>query len=315
MSASSLRLNSGYEIPQLGLGTWLSKPGEVGDAVRMALEVGYRHIDCAMAYGNQEEIGHVFRRVFESGKVKREEVFVTSKIWNTFHSYPKATEAVDIMLKELQLSYLDLVLIHWPHGFHEGEGYFPKDDNGKIMYAATDYVETWRALEDAVKAGKVRSIGLSNFNVRQIERIMQHGGVRPAVLQVEAHPYFQQRPLVDWCTKNGIVVTVYSPLANNAHVTRKEGQPNLLEDKTMLDLAKKHHKTPAQIALRWAVQRGTVAIPKSIKRNRLEENFHVWDFQLSDDEMKSMDRLERHLRISTLERDISHPHYPFHESP
>jgi len=314
MAVSSVTLNSGHKIPQLGLGTWLSKPGEVGDAVKIALEVGYRHIDCAMAYGNQEEVGRVFKDVFSSGKVKREDVFITSKIWNTFHSYEKATAAIDIMLKELQIPYLDLCLIHWPMGYFEEDGLFPKDDNGKIIYANTDYVDTWRALEDAVKAGKVRSIGLSNFNIKQIERVMKGATIKPAVLQVEVHPYFAQNTLLEWCKKNGIAVTAFSPLANNAHIFRKEGQPNLLEDKVVVNIAEKHHKTPAQVVLRWAIQRGTIVIPKSTRRARLEENLHVWDFQLTSDDMAAINALDRNWRILTMDRDLSHAHYPFHES-
>jgi len=286
MSVPLLKLNSGHQIPQIGLGTWLSKPGEVGEAVKMALEIGYRHIDCAMAYGNQEEIGQVFNTVFGSGKVKREDVFITSKIWNTFHSYKKATEAIDIMLKELQIPYLDLCLIHWPMGYFEENGLFPKDKNEKIIYADTDYLDTWKAMEDGVKAGKIRSIGISNFNIKQIQRLIDNGTIKPAVLQIELNPYFSQNALLEWCKKQGVIVTAYSPLANNSNIFRKEGQSNLLEDKVILDLAEKYKKTPAQIIIRWAIERKTAVIPKSIKRHRLEENFHVFDFKLSSDDIE-----------------------------
>jgi len=311
MAVPSLKLNSGHSIPQLGLGTWLSKPGEVGEAVKMALEIGYRHIDCAMSYGNQEEIGNVFSSAFGGGKIKREDVFITSKIWNTFHTYEKATAAIDIMLKELQISYLDLCLIHWPQGYLEDNGLFPKDANGKIINANTDYLDTWKAMENAVEAGKVRSIGVSNFNVKQIQRIFEHGTIKPAVLQIEAHPYFSQNNLLQFCKKHGVIVTAFSPLANNAHMFRKEGQPNLLEEKIVLDIAGKHKKTPAQVVIRWAVQRETVAIPKSTRRVRLEENFQVYDFQLSAADVSSIDGLDRNWRILTLDRDLDHPHYPF----
>jgi len=314
MAVPNLTLNSGHKMPQIGLGTWLSNPGEVGEAVKMALEVGYRHIDCAQSYGNQAEIGEVFNSVFNSGKIKREEVFITSKIWNTFHSYEKATEAIDLMLKELQIPYLDLCLIHWPQGYIEDKGLFPKDESGKIINKDTDYLDTWKAMENAVKTGKVRSIGLSNFNVKQIDRVIKNCTVKPAVLQIEAHPYFSQNSLLEWCKKNGVVVTAYSPLANNAHMFRKEGQPNLLEEKIVLEIAQKHKKTPAQVLIRWAIQRGTVVIPKSTRRVRLEENFKVWDFQLTADDMAAIDGLNQNWRILTLDRDLSHPHYPFNES-
>jgi len=295
------------------LGTWLSKPGEVGEAVKIALEVGYRHIDCAQAYGNQEEIGQVFGSIFKSGKIKREDVFITSKIWNTFHSYEKATEAIDLMLKELQIPYLDLCLIHWPMGYFEEGGMFPKDADGKIIYKDTDYLDTWKAMENAVKNGKIRSIGMSNFNVEQIDRVIKNSSIKPAVLQIEAHPYFVQNALLEWCKKNGIVVTAYSPLANPGHMFRKEGQPNLLEEKVVLDIAEKYKKTPAQVIIRWAIQRGTAVIPKSTRRVRLEENSNVWDFQLTEDDMAAINGLDRNWRILTLDRDLSHPYYPFHE--
>jgi len=314
MAIPSLSLNSGNSIPQLGLGTWLSKPGEVGEAVRMALEVGYRHIDCAQLYENQEEIGEVFGAVFKSGKVKREDVFITSKIWNSCHSYDKATQSIENTLKELQISYLDLMLIHFPMGYDEKDGMHPKDADGKVIYSDIDYLETWKAMENAVKNGKVRTIGLSNFNTKQIERVVKNSIIKPAVLQIEAHPYFVQNGLLEWCKKNGIVVTVYSPLANPGHAFRKEGQPNLFEEKVILDIAEKHKKTPAQVAIRWAIQRGTVVIPKSIRRVRLEENANVFDFKLTSDDMAAINGLDRNWRMLGLENATSHPHYPFHEN-
>jgi len=299
-------------MPQFGLGTWLSKPGEVGEAVKMALEVGYRHIDCAALYQNQEEIGRVFKEVFDSGKVKRESVFVTSKVWCTAHSYAKAAASIDKTLKELQLSYLDLVLIHFPMGFQEDDNkLLPEDSSGNVLFSDVDYLETWRALEDAVKAGKVRSIGLSNFNIEQIDRVIKNSKIKPAVLQIESHPYFTQNALLTYCEKQGIVVTAYSPLANNAHIMRKEGESNLLEDKVVVDIANKHKKTPAQVVIRWAIQRKTVVIPKSIRRVRLEENFNVWDFQLSAEEMAAIGRLDKNWRLLGLERAEKHPYYPF----
>jgi len=313
MSAPLLKLNSGHQIPQFGLGTWLAEPGEVGQAVKMALDIGYRHFDCAMLYENQKEIGDVFKIAFHDGKVKREDVFICSKVWNNAHSYKAATEAIDIMLKELQISYLDLCLIHFPMAYFEGKDMHPMDADGKSKNADIDYLETWKAMEDAVKAGKVKSIGLSNFNTKQIQRVIDNSKIKPAMLQIESHPYFTQESLLEWCKKNGIVVTAYSPLANNAHVFRKDGQTNLLEEKIILDLAGKHKKTPAQIILRWAIDRGTVVIPKSIKRHRLEENFNIFDFKLSSDEMKTINSLNKNMRLLGLEIASENRDYPFHD--
>jgi len=312
MALHSLTLNSGRTIPQVGLGTWLSKVGEAGEAVKAALDIGYRHIDCAMIYGNQEEIGKVFRDTFRSGKIKREDVFITSKIWNTYHSYEKASEAIGIILKDLQVPYLDLCLIHWPMGYSEGGDSFPVDKKGKGIYSDVDYLDTWRALEDGVKSEKIRNIGVSNFSIKQLERIFEICTIKPQVVQVEVHPYFPQNALLDWCKKHEIVVTAYSPLANNAHMARQGGEPNLLEEKVVLDIAEKHNKTPAQVLIRWAIQRETVVIPKSVRRTRLEENFDVWNFELDDDEMKLINGIDSNWRIATLARDVAHPHYPFH---
>lgn len=307
-------------MPQLGLGTWLSQtpgsvkaaPGLVPDAVQTALDVGYRHIDCAMAYGNQNDIGNVFEKVFGQGQLKREDVFVTSKLWNVFHSESRASEGVEVILRELRLPYLDMLLIHWPQGYDEHHGMFPKDEDGKMMYSDVDYMETWRAMEGAVRAGKVRSIGVANFNSQQVDRINREGNIPVSNLQVEAHPYFSQEGCIRFCKERGIVMTAYSPLANNSHLFRTGDQPNLLTDPVLVEIANAYKKTPAQVAIRWAIQRGTVVIPKSCTPSRIKENYGVWDFQLSDEDMGRIASLERGLQILTLaERDWNHPHYPF----
>ncbi|VDN30000.1 unnamed protein product, partial [Gongylonema pulchrum] len=222
----SIKLNSGHYIPSVGLGTWLSPPGQVGDAVKVALNNGYEHIDCAHAYRNQVEIGDALADIFSEGKIKRQNIFITSKIWNTFHSYQMAKKGMDMILSELRLDYLDLCLIHWPHGYEEGSDFYPKAADGKkFRYSNIDYLETWLAMEDYVAKGKVRSIGLSNFNHKQIQRIMDNGNMKPAVLQVELHPYHQQRKLRSFCAKAGIVITAYSPLANPTMPFRKAEHP------------------------------------------------------------------------------------------
>ncbi|CAJ0585509.1 unnamed protein product, partial [Mesorhabditis spiculigera] len=314
MATPTLPLSSGHSIPILGLGTWLSKPGEVGQAVDLALKAGYRHIDCAQAYQNQQEIGAVFKRVF-SGEIPREDVFVTSKVWNTFHSYQKAKEAIDLILAELELEYVDLMLIHWPMGYEEGAEIFPKTADGtKMRYSKEDYLDTWKALEEAVKEGKIKSIGLSNFNHKQIERIVANSHIKPAVLQVELHPYFQQKKLRDFCKQHNIVVTAYSPLGNPTNPFRKTGDPSILTDDTVTEIAKKYGKTPAQVALRWAIQHNIVVIPKSTSEHRIKENGALFDFELAADELKKIDDLDKKWRILDLtQRDGDHPHFPFNE--
>ncbi|CAJ0956030.1 unnamed protein product, partial [Mesorhabditis belari] len=314
MATPSIQLSSGHSIPALGLGTWLSKPGEVGQAVDMALKAGYRHIDCAHAYGNQKEIGEVFAKVFD-GQLERSDVFITSKIWNTFHSYEKAKEAVDIILGELQLDYVDLMLIHWPMGYEEGGELFPRTaDGAKMRYSKEDYLDTWKALEDAVNDGKIRSLGLSNFNHKQIERLIGHSRIKPTVLQVELHPYFQQKKLRDFCKKHHIVVIAYSPLGNPTNPFRKTGDPSILTDEVVLKIAERYGKSPAQVALRWATQNGIVVIPKSTSEHRIKENGALFDFELSHGELAEIDGLDKNWRILDLtQRDGDHPHFPFLE--
>ena len=310
-----IRLSSGFQFPQFGLGTWLAPPGEVASAVEVAIRSGYRNVDCAVSYGNQQEIGPVFKKLFHEGVVKREDLFVTSKVWNTYHSFDNARLCVRNILDELCLDYLDLCLIHWPVGYKEGTGeVWPKDKDGKMLYSDVHFSETWRALESCVSDGLVRSIGLSNFNHKQIQEVINDAKIKPSVLQVEMHPYFQQRKLRDFCASNDIAVMAYSPLANPAMPFRKDGDPNIMHDPTFLDLGKKHAKTPAQIALRWAIQEGVIVIPKSTSEKRLKENFDIFDFELDSEDMQKIKDVDRNWRIlNTKERDGDHPLWSFGE--
>ncbi|VIO94331.1 Uncharacterized protein BM_BM6484 [Brugia malayi] len=311
---SLVKLNSGYYIPSVGLGTWLSKPGQVGKALKIALNNGYRHIDCAHVYQNQIELGEALAEVFKESSLKRADVFVTSKIWNTFHSYEMAKKDIDIILGELRLDYLDLCLIHWPQGYEESGEFFPKRPDGeKMKYSNIDYLDTWRAMEEYVKLKKIRSIGLSNFNHKQILRVINNCTIKPAVLQVELHPYFQQLKLYSFCQEYGIVMTAYSPLANPAMPFRKATDAVLLDDPVILKLAEVYHKSSAQVVLRWGIQRGLVVIPKSVTEKRIIENVKIFDFELKPDDMALINGLDKNWRILGLSRDADHPFFPFNE--
>ncbi|PAV89606.1 hypothetical protein WR25_19649 [Diploscapter pachys] len=317
MVSATIKLSSDYEMPVVGLGTWQSKPGEVSKAVEAALLNGYKHIDCAHAYENQKEIGQTLHKLFSEGKVKREDIFITSKVWNTFHSYEKAKSNIDTILSDLQLQYIDLLLIHWPTGFEEGSELFPKktDGSNKMRYSDVDYLDTWKALEEAVEAKKVRSIGVSNFNHKQIERVLEKAKIKPAVNQVELHPYFQQKKLRDFCQQHNIAVTAYSSLGNpGSAFFRKEGDPNVITEPVIKKIADAHGKSTAQVALRWAIQLGIIVIPKSVSEERIRQNANLFDFNLTDAEIKEIEGLDQGWRIVSLkERDGDHPHYPFHE--
>ena len=283
-----LKLNNGQFMPQIGYGTWLSKPGVVGQAIKMAIECGYRHIDCAFIYGNQKEIGTALRELFETGVVKRRELFITSKIWNTFHSKERALHNVDMILEELGLDYLDLCLIHWPMGYLESDELFPKGEDGKILLSDIDYLDTWKALEQAVVQKKVRSIGLSNFNSAQIQRVINNSEIKPAVLEAEIHPYLQQADLVKFCHEMDIHVTAYSPLGSLSgdNPFRKANNRSILQDPVITGIAKKYDKSNAQLTLRYAVQRGLCVIPKSLNAQRMVENLMIFNFHISEEDMR-----------------------------
>mmetsp|Transcript_1237 Transcript_1237/g.1652 ORF Transcript_1237/g.1652 Transcript_1237/m.1652 type:complete len:265 (-) Transcript_1237:623-1417(-) len=208
-------LSSGEKMPIIGLGTWKGKPGMVEKAVLEALKAGYRHIDCAAVYGNEKEVGAALKIAFDSGIVTREEVFITGKLWNTFHKPQHVKDALAASLRDLRLDYLDLYLIHWPIAFEfSGDELFPKDKDGNLKYSEDSYLKTWKAMEECVDEGLVKSIGLSNFNSVQIKQILSASRYLPAVLQVESHPYLTQEKLIEFCNEQNIAVTAYSPLGS-----------------------------------------------------------------------------------------------------
>ncbi|XP_072129777.1 aldo-keto reductase family 1 member A1-B isoform X2 [Mobula birostris] len=316
-------LNTGQKMPLIGLGTWKSRPDEVKTAILNALKSGYRHVDCATVYNNEAEIGDLFKEVVGVDKiVKREELFVTSKLWNNKHHPEDVEAACRKSLEDLKLTYLDLYLIHWPYAFQKGDNPFPVNPDGTIQYDYIDYKETWKAMEKLVEKGLVKAIGLSNFNSRQIDDVFAAATIKPAVLQVECHPYLAQNELIGHCQKLGLKVTAYSPLGSFNRTWKDTDEPVLLEDSGIKAIANKHGKSPAQVLLRWQVQRGVVAIPKSVNAERIAQNLQVFDFTLTEDEMKIIGSLNRNCRYIVpklkvddkfVPRDALHPHYPFHD--
>ncbi|CAH2062511.1 unnamed protein product, partial [Iphiclides podalirius] len=304
--------NNGHTCPVIGLGTWKSQPGEVTQAVKDAIDVGYRHIDCAHIYLNEKEVGEALRQKFQDGTVKREEIFITSKLWCTFHRPDLVEGALKTTLENLGLEYLDLYLIHWPQAYKEGDDLFPKDAEDKAVPSPVDYVDTYKAMEALVDKGLVRSIGVSNFNKRQLDRVMEAARIKPAVNQIEVHPYLNQQKLFDHCKSLGVTVTAYSPLGSPDRPWAKPGDPQLMEDPRLKALAEKHKKTVAQILIRYAIDRGMIVIPKSVTRSRIEQNFAVFDFQLSAEELETVAALECNGRLCSM-GDVHHPDYPFHD--
>lgn len=260
-----IELNDGNHIPAIGLGVWQATPEQAEAAVLEALHAGYRHIDTAAIYENEDGVGN---GVAKAG-LPREDVFVTTKIWNDAQGAHKTAQALDASLKRLKLDYVDLLLIHWP---------VPKQNL---------YVETWQALAQARDAGKVRSIGVSNFNEEHLQRLVDETGIVPALNQIELHPFFQQHDLRAVHQRMGIRTQAWSPL----------GQSAALEDPAIATIAARHKRTPAQIVLRWQLQLGNIAIPKSVTPERIRSNFDVFDFALGDDDMAAIAALDRNGRI------------------
>jgi methylglyoxal/glyoxal reductase len=256
-------LNNGVEIPRLGLGVYQSPPGQTTEnAVRYALMIGYRLIDTAQLYGNEEDVGRALRK---SG-VSRDDVFITTKVWNSDQGYESTLQACNKSLQKLGLSYLDLYLIHWP---------VPEVSE-----------ETWKAMVRLLREQKTRAIGVSNYDIDDLSQLMQSSDVLPAVDQVEFHPFLYQERLLRFCEKNWIQMEAYSPLTRRIRINHP----------TIVAVANKYRKTPAQVLIRWSLQHGLVVIPKSIQDDRILENSRVFDFQLEFEDMKLFDSLNENLR-------------------
>ncbi|KAJ9468709.1 Aldose reductase B [Diplonema papillatum] len=326
-TGKTVKLSTGYEMPIVGLGTWQSgKDGEVQKAVVTALEKGYRHIDCAAVYGNEKEVGEGLAEAFSKGVCKREDVFVVSKIWNTFHEPEDVLPQLKKSLKDLQLEYLDLYLVHWPIAFQKDKenptNMFPKAPSGLPVYADISPSVTFKAMTELPK-DLVRSVGVSNYNKRQIEEATAAAGVAPAVIQIESHPYFLNDKLITFALSKGIQVTAYSPLGAPARPWVKADDPVVLKDPVVLAIADKHKVSAGQVLIRFQLERGVTCIPKSGNPDRIAQNFDVMNLKLSDDEVKQLKALNKDYRAcvpsitnnegKTVPRDASHPHFPWNE--
>jgi len=307
----NVKLNNGLEIPILGLGTWKSAPGVVAQAVKDAIDLGYRHFDCAFVYQNEKEVGDGLKAKIDEGVVKREDLWVTSKLWNVYHRPDLVKPALEKTLKDLGLKYLDLYLIHWPHGAKEGDELFPADSTGQALPSDADYVDTWKAMEELVKLGLTRSIGISNFNSQQIDRVLEVATIKPVTNQVEVHPYLPQNKLAKFCADRGIVLTAYSPLGSPDRPWAKPDDPSLLEEPKVKSVAAKYKKTPAQVLIRYQIDKGNVVIPKSANKSRIAENLNVFDFQLTKEDLTEIDSLDCNGRVVPELHYNKHKHYPF----
>ncbi|MCH9639716.1 MAG: aldo/keto reductase [Betaproteobacteria bacterium] len=287
-------------MPALGLGTWKSDPGEVYNVVREAIKIGYRHIDCAAFYGNETEIGQAFIDAFSSGDVKREDLWVTSKLWNNAHLKKDVRPALEKTLRDLRLDYLDLYLIHWPVAL-KPEVQFPSSTNDFLSLNDAPIAATWAGMEGCVKDGLSKHIGVSNFSIKKIKQLLDGCEIRPAVNQIELHPFHQQPTMLEFCNKEYIVVTAYSPLGSTDRPPqfKNPNEPSLFENTTIVKIASANGLSSAQVLIRWAIQRGTSVIPKSVNPARLKQNFDAAGISLSNEDMKKIAALEAKGRLIT----------------
>jgi alcohol dehydrogenase (NADP+) len=262
-------VNGRGAIPAVGFGTLIPDLAETKRAVTTALGVGFRHFDCAERYRNEEAVGDALREMFEAGTVQREDVFVTTKLWNTNHRPERVTPAFEASLRRLQLDYVDCYLIHTPFAFRPGDDQDPRDGNGQVIYDdGVTLAETWRALERLVDDGRCGSIGLSDITLEKVQEIVAVARIKPAVVQVESHPYLPEWELLSFCQAHGIVLLAFAPLGHSS-------VPNLLEDPIITGVAERLHVTSAQVALSWAVQRGTAFLTTSTRPERIRQNFEI----------------------------------------
>ncbi len=292
-----LTFNNNDKMPALGLGTWKSAKGEVYEVVRKAIEIGYRHFDCAFFYGNEAEIGQAIADAIKNGEVTREELWITSKLWNNRHRKEQIQASFEITLRDLGLDYLDLYLIHWPVVLQDDANYAQKGSD-LISLSEISLSETWQGLISLKEKGFTKHIGVSNFSIKKINQIMDETGVMPEVLQVELHPFLKQQKLLDFANEKGIFMTGYCPLgsADRPAVRILEGEPKLFQNAIIQEIANQKGVSVAQIILAWAVNRGTSVIPKSVNPVRLKENLEAADLELSVDEMQKMNSLDLHYR-------------------
>ena len=292
----TLKYANNDEMPALGLGTWKSDNDEVYHAVREAIKIGYRHIDCAHVYGNEAEIGQALTDAIRGGEVTRKELWITSKLWNNSHRKDQVMPALHITLNNLQLDYLDLYLIHWPVVVRD-DVFIPENSDDMVPLSTTPITETWEGMEQCHQLGLARHIGVSNFSVHKLKELVAGGG-QPEMNQIELHPLLQQDEMLAYCKNAGILLTGYSPLGSPDRLPqlKADDEPNLLMHPTIVEIAAAHNVSPAQVLIQWAIARGTSVIPKSVNPARLRQNFDAIDLELSTEDIEQISSMDKHYR-------------------
>lgn len=304
-----LTLNNGSQIPSLGLGMWKIEKPILPKLVQEAIRIGYRHFDCACDYGNESQVGEGLQAAVKAGLCNREDLWVTSKLWNTYHAAEHVRPALQKSLNDLQLDYLDLYLIHFPiatkfvpfeHRYPPEWFYDPDAEFPKIEIDPVPIRETWEAMEELISQGLVKNIGICNFNCSLIRDLLSYAKIRPSVLQIELHPRLTQDKLLRYCKQESIAVTGFSPLGAESYysIGMASSEQSLLNNSSIIQIANSHNKTPAQVILKWGVQRGTAIVPKTSSSERLRENFEIFDFNLNEEEMAAITTLNLNQRYN-----------------
>ncbi|SRR6056297_47972 len=290
------KLANGDKMPMIGLGTWEAKPNEVYDAVRHAIAEDYRHIDCALIYQNEETVGKALKDALEEGDVDREDLWITSKLWNNAHKPADIAPAIKKTLDDLNLNYLDLYLMHWPVAC-KNDIIFPKKGEDFISLDEIPLSETWEGMQSFKEKGLAKHLGVCNFSQKKLENLIENTGITPEVNQVELHPYLQQNDLVEYAAQNDIIITAYSPLGRGSVPKDSEtDHPVLIENDTIIEIAKELDASPAQVLIRWAIERNTIAIPKSTTPKHITSNLDAAHIKLTGEQMNRIAELDRHHR-------------------
>ncbi|GAB0096393.1 Aldo-keto reductase [Sergentomyia squamirostris] len=307
-------LTTGQKMPQFGLGTYLSTEGECEETTKYAIDIGYRHLDTAFSYFNEKEVGRAVNAKIAEGIIKRDDIFVVTKLSNIHHDPENVERACRMSLANLGLDYADLYLMHTPMGmeFHGDEDTAPKNAAGELLFSDRDYLDTWKAMEPLLEKGLVKGIGVSNFNIPQLKILLEKSSIRPVVNQVECNPGINQGELRTFCQKEGIALISYSPLGRPHYAAKTPNFPKpALQDDRVKALAEKHKKTPGQIILRFLTQLGTTPVPKSANKDRLKDNLNIFDFELSPEDMSVMESFNSGERTCPFTAYISHKYFPF----